>query len=59
MDSQTLRKAIQPFFSAQPAGRKRSMGLSYAARLIQLNKGSLNIQSKPASGTTVNIYLPA
>jgi hypothetical protein len=34
------------------------MGLSYAARLIQLNKGSLNIQSKPASGTMVNIYLP-
>jgi putative nucleotidyltransferase with HDIG domain len=58
MDSQTLRKAIQPFYSAQPAGRKRGMGLSYAARLIQINNGSLNIQSKPASGTMVNIYLP-
>jgi putative nucleotidyltransferase with HDIG domain len=58
MDSRTLQKAIQPFFSARPAGRKRGMGLAYAARLIQLNKGSLNIQSELGAGTTVNIYLP-
>jgi putative nucleotidyltransferase with HDIG domain len=58
MDRRTLQKAIQPFFSARPAGRKRGMGLAYAARLIQLNKGSLNIQSEPDAGTTVNIYLP-
>ena len=58
MDSQTVQKAIQPFFSARPAGRKRGMGLAYAARLIQLNNGSLNIKSKPGVGTTVNIYLP-
>ncbi len=58
MDTQTLQKAIQPFFSARPAGRKRGMGLAYSARLIQLNNGSLNIESEPDIGTTVNIYLP-
>ena len=58
MDSITLRKAIQPFFSAKEAGRKRGMGLAYAARLIQINKGSLNITSQPGEGTTVSIYLP-
>ena len=58
MDSRTLQKAIQPFFSARPAGRKRGMGLAYAARLIQLNNGSLNIKSEAGTGTTVNIYLP-
>jgi putative nucleotidyltransferase with HDIG domain len=59
MDSETLRKATYPFFSNQPAGRKRGMGLAHAARLIQLNGGSLNITSLPASGTTVTILLPS
>ncbi len=58
MDEQTLHKAIQPFFSARPAGRKRGMGLAYAARLINLNNGFLNIESEPDAGTTVSISLP-
>jgi len=58
MDSQTLQKAAYPFFSNQPAGRKRGMGLAHAARLIRLNGGSLNITSRPGSGTTVTIRLP-
>jgi len=58
MDAETLKKATQPFFSAKPAGRKRGMGLAYAARFIQINKGLLNIASKPGSGTAVTIYLP-
>ncbi|MGB2861867.1 MAG: HDOD domain-containing protein [Sedimentisphaerales bacterium] len=58
MDAETLKKATQPFFSAKPAGRKRGMGLAYAARFIQINKGLLNIASEPGGGTTVTIYLP-
>jgi signal transduction histidine kinase len=58
MDSQTLQKATRPFFCSQPAGRKRGMGLAHAARLIQLNGGSLNITSQLGSGTTVTILLP-
>jgi len=58
MDEKTIQKAAQPFFSAKTAGRKRGMGLAYASRFIQLNKGSLNITSKPSSGTTVTICLP-
>jgi putative nucleotidyltransferase with HDIG domain len=58
MDEQTLHKAIQPFFSARPAGRKRGMGLAYSARLINLNNGFLNIESEPNAGTTVSISLP-
>lgn len=57
MDSETLQKATQPFFSRRPAGRKRGMGLACAQRLIELNKGSLAIASKPGGGTTVTILL--
>lgn len=59
MDEQTLQKAMFPFFSNMPAGRKRGMGLAHAARLIQLNGGSLSIKSSPGSGTTVTILLPS
>ena len=58
MDSETLRKATQPFFCRQPAGRKRGMGLAYAARFVQINAGTLDIQSQPGDGTTVTISLP-
>jgi putative nucleotidyltransferase with HDIG domain len=58
MDTETVQKAAQPFFSAKTAGRKRGMGLAYAVRFIQLNKGSLSITSEPGSGTTVTICLP-
>jgi putative nucleotidyltransferase with HDIG domain len=58
MDPETIQKATQPFFSAKAAGRKRGLGLAYAARFIQINKGMLNIASKPGSGTTVTICLP-
>ncbi|MHC4623570.1 MAG: HDOD domain-containing protein [Planctomycetota bacterium] len=58
MDEETIKKATQPFFSGQPAGRKRGMGLAHARRLIELNKGSLRITSRPGEGTTVTILLP-
>ena len=58
MNTETMQKATQPFFSAKEAGRKRGMGLAYAARFIQLNKGTLSITSEPNRGTTVTIYLP-
>jgi putative nucleotidyltransferase with HDIG domain len=58
MDAETLEKAIHPFFSSKPAGRKRGMGLPFAVRLIQLNKGSFEMLSEPGKGTTVTILLP-
>lgn len=58
MDSETIRKAFYPFFSAKPAGRKQGMGLSIADQLIRLNGGSIVISSRSAEGTTTTVYLP-
>jgi signal transduction histidine kinase len=58
MTADTLEKAFQPFFSDKLAGRKRGMGLARAMRLIELNNGSINIQSQLEEGTTVTITLP-
>ena len=59
MNEEVRRKATQPFFSAKPAGRKRGMGLAYASRFIQINGGSLVIESQPQRGTTVTVSMPA
>lgn len=55
MDTPTLAKATEPFFSMKPAGRKRGMGLAHARRLLDLNNAELHIQSKSGQGTTVTI----
>lgn len=58
MDTETLSKATYPFFSSKPAGRKRGMGLADAARLIEVNAGSLKLASEPGKGTTAAVTLP-
>ena len=58
MDAETVKKVASPFFSAKPAGRKRGMGFAYAGRLIHLNKGTIEIESRPDHGTTVTVTLP-
>ena len=57
MDTETLAKSAEPFFSAKPAGRKRGMGLAHARRLLNLNNAEIHIQSKPNHGTTVTIKI--
>ncbi len=59
MDEATRKKAASPFFSAKPAGRKRGMGLAFASRLIQLNGGTIELESQSDRGTTVTVTLPA
>ena len=58
MDDATVAKATEPFFSAKPAGRQRGIGLAQAKRLIELNKGTLNLTSQLDLGTTATISLP-
>ena len=58
MDAATLDKAFSPFFSAQPAGRRRGLGLSKARRLLQLAGGKIWIASAIDEGTSVFVHLP-
>lgn len=58
MDAETAVKAAYPFFSNKPAGRKRGMGLSYAYRFVELNKGKIAIESNLHKGTTVKVWVP-
>jgi signal transduction histidine kinase/HD-like signal output (HDOD) protein len=57
MDQEVREKAVSPFYSNKAAGRKRGMGLSQAARFVEINSGTMRISSEPGEGTTVEICL--
>ncbi|HUS46767.1 MAG TPA: HDOD domain-containing protein, partial [Phycisphaerae bacterium] len=59
MDETTAAGAFTPFFSQQKAGRRLGMGLPKARRYVEMNGGSMWLDSRAGEGTTVWIRLPA
>lgn len=58
MDSETLARAIDPFFSTKELGKGTGLGLSMIHGLaVQLN-GALRLSSKPGQGTRAVLWLP-
>lgn len=58
MDAATLRRAFDPFFSGRDAGRGIGLGLPKAWRLVELNGGSVAVDTRPGGGTRVVVALP-
>jgi len=59
MDEATRAQAFTPFFSAQPSGRRRGLGLPRARRYAEVNGGRLWLDSRPGEGTRAVLELPA
>lgn len=59
MSPETLERAMDPFFSHRPAGRRRGLGLSRAARWIEINGGRLRLDSREGEGTIAFVEFPA
>ena len=58
MDSETLAKAVEPFFSTKGVGKGTGLGLSMVFGLAQQSGGVLRLESAPSSGTTARLWLP-
>ncbi len=58
MDAHTLTHAMDPFFSAKPAGRRCGIGLTRAQKLASTNGGWIELQSKLDEGTVASLWLP-
>ncbi|EJC73518.1 PAS domain S-box [Rhizobium leguminosarum bv. trifolii WSM2012] len=59
MDAETLKKAVDPFFSTKELGKGTGLGLSMIHGLaVQLN-GALLLTSELGVGTTAELWLPA
>jgi signal transduction histidine kinase len=53
-----LPKVFDPFFTTMPAGKGTGLGLSICYAIVRLHHGTIDLASRPRSGTTVTVTLP-
>jgi CheY-like chemotaxis protein len=58
LDAETLRRAIEPFFSTKEVGKGTGLGLSMIHGLAQQLKGALRLSSEVGRGTCAELWLP-
>jgi signal transduction histidine kinase len=57
--AEVLPRIFDPFFTTKPVGGGTGLGLPLAHQTIESHGGRIEVQSAPARGTTVVIWLPA
>ena len=57
MDEEALARVFEPYFSTKTTGT--GLGLPIARRNIELNGGSVEVESEKGRGTTVRVRFPA
>ncbi len=58
MNAETLRQAIEPYFTTKPVGQGTGLGLSQVYGFVKQSGGHLKLYSELGMGTTVRMYLP-
>lgn len=58
MDSETLKRAIEPFFTTKGVGKGTGLGLSMVHGLAAQSGGGLRVISNPGAGTEAKLLLP-
>ena len=58
MDEDTLKRAIEPFYSTKGIGKGTGLGLSMVHGLAAQSGGALHLASAVGKGTTASLWLP-
>ncbi|HEY3796324.1 MAG TPA: response regulator, partial [Bradyrhizobium sp.] len=58
MSPETLKRAVEPFFSSKPLGKGTGLGLSMVHGLAVQLGGALQLSSTVGKGTTATLVLP-
>ena len=58
MDTETLSRIFEPFYTTKQPGEGSGMGLAVVHGIITGHGGAITVQSAPGAGTTFSIYLP-
>jgi PAS domain S-box-containing protein len=59
MNTETLERVFDPFFSTKDAGKGVGLGLAAAYGIVKNHGGYIDVESLEGQGTSVSIYLPA
>lgn len=58
MDSETLRRIFDPFYTTKPKGRLAGLGLTVVRRIVESHGGRVAASSKVNQGSRFEIHLP-
>jgi signal transduction histidine kinase len=58
MDGIVAAQAFSPFFTGRPQSGAAGLGLSASLGLVESHGGTIDLESRPGIGTTVEISLP-
>jgi PAS domain S-box-containing protein len=59
MDTDTLDRIFEPFYTTKGRAYKTGLGLAVVHGIIEQHRGFVSCDSKPGEGTTFKIYFPA
>ncbi len=58
MDTATLERIYEPFFTTKDDGSGSGLGLAVVHGIVEEHGGAITVDSKPNEGTTFRVYLP-